>query len=152
MSGNSILYGVIEEYGWTNRAEEIYGHNEKIISNLPLADPWPPLSKEMFSITKNNDLNGPNLAVKGRTIHFAASLNGGIDWDWEEWKTKFENLLLNLYWRRVHVHLQTEYCGLKSFTWQIDLNKWSINENPIPSIKKEYWNFENINNWEVSEE
>ncbi|OAV45080.1 hypothetical protein A3850_011540 [Lewinella sp. 4G2] len=53
MGMTTYLYGVIEEYGLNHhRSEEIYLHNERIIAGLPETDSWPPLSKNMFSITK----------------------------------------------------------------------------------------------------
>lgn len=145
----TFIYGVIEEYGLNhNRLEEIYSHNETVINNLPISDSWPPLSKEMFSITKNNkEIEGPNLEYCGRMIHFAACLNS-VEHEWEEWKEKFENLLQNLYWTEAYVHFKTEYTGVISFNWRVDLKKWSIHENSIISINKEFWNYKDFDNWE----
>ena len=55
MGMTTCIYGVIKEYEiGGDRQEEIYVHNESVILNLPMADDWPPLSREMFSITKND--------------------------------------------------------------------------------------------------
>ncbi|UZR96393.1 hypothetical protein [Chondrinema litorale] len=90
----TFIYGVIEEYGLNHRRlEEIYPHNEKIISSLSTSNSWPPLSKEMFSITKNDkEIKLYNLEYWGRMIHFAACLKS-VEYDWLEWKKKIENLL-----------------------------------------------------------
>jgi len=145
----TFIYGVIEEYGLNyKRLDEVYAHNEETISSLPTSDSWPPLSKEMFSITKNDKgIEGPNLEYWGRMIHFAACLKSVED-EWSEWKIKFENLLQQLYWTQAHVHFKTEYTGIISFEWTIDLKKWSIIENTITPIKREFWDFKDSNNWE----
>lgn len=149
MGMTTFIYGVIEEYGLNHkRLNEVYSHNEKIISSLPTSDSWPPLSKEMFSITKNDkEVEGPNLEYWGRMIHFAACLKS-VEYEWVEWKEKFENLLQQLYWTQAHVHFKTEYTGVISFKWSVDLTKWSIDERPITTIKRKFWNFEDSDNWE----
>ncbi len=82
-------------------------------------------------------------------IHFAACLKS-VEYEWSEWKEKFEELLLKLYWTKAYVHFKPEYSGLISFKWTVDLKKWSIGEKVqvITSIKKEFWNFDDINGWE----
>lgn len=149
MGMTTFIYGVIEEYGLnTARRDEVYAHNEAVINRLQVSDSWPPLSKEMFSITKNDTaIEGPNLEYWGRMIHFAACLKS-VEYEWEEWKEKFENLLQNLYWTQAHVHFKTEYTGVISFNWRVDLGKWSIGEHPIVPIKNEFWIFEDAENWE----
>jgi hypothetical protein len=145
----TLIYGVIEGYGLNNmRSDKVYSHNEAVISSLPDSDSWPPLSNQMFSITKNDkQTEGPDLEYWGRMIHFAASLKS-VEHEWEEWKKKFENLLLKLYWTQAYVHLKTEYTGVISFAWRVDLKKWSIHENSINPIRKEFWDFEDLDNWE----
>ena len=90
MGMTTFIYGVIEEYGLHyKRASEIYSHNEVVILNLPISDFWPPLSREMFAITKNDIKElGPNLEYFGRMIHFAACLKS-VESEWSEWKEKF---------------------------------------------------------------
>ena len=149
MGMTTFIYGVIEEYGLNLKwLDEVYSHNEKVISSLPTSDPWPPLSKEMFSITKNDkEIEGPDLAYWGRMIHFAACLKS-VEYEWGEWKEKFEHLLRQLYWTQAHVHFKTEYTGVISFAWKVDLKKWSITEKNIIQVKPEFWDFEDSNNWE----
>lgn len=149
MGMTTYIYGVIKEYGLnTSRLDEVYSHNERIISNLPTSDSWPPLSKEMFSITKNDKkIEGPSLEYWGRMIHFAACLKS-VENEWEEWKDKFENLLQKLYWIEAHVHFKTEYTKVISFEWRVDLKKWSIKEGSIVPIQKEFWDFKDLDDWE----
>ncbi|MCX6180410.1 MAG: hypothetical protein NT150_00590 [Bacteroidetes bacterium] len=145
----TLIYGVIEEYGLNHHIKDaIYAHNEKILSELPISDTWPPLSKEMFSITKNDKIKqGPNLEYYGRIIHFGACLKS-VESEWLEWKGKFENLLKQLYWTQAHVHFKTEYTDVISFQWRIDLDKWSIKDGNIKPIKEEYWIFQDHSKWE----
>ena len=149
MGMTTFIYGMIEEYGLHHkRLNEVYSHNENVILSLPISDSWPPLSKEMFSITKNDKkVEGPNLEYWGRIIHFGACLKS-VEYEWLEWKEKFEELLLKLYWTKAYVHFKTEYTGVISFEWTVDLKKWSIGDDNITSIKKEFWNFEDLNGWE----
>ena len=147
MGMTTFIYGVIEEYGLNhNRKDEIYAHNESILSQLPTSDNWPPLSQNMFAITK-----GELLEYSGRIIHFGACLKS-VEHEWIEWKEKFENLLKEMYWLQAHVHFKTEYTGVVSFEWRIDLHKWSIDDTPIAPIKEEYWEFEDCDKWESSNE
>jgi hypothetical protein len=145
----TFIYGVIEEYGLDyKRANEIYSHNEEVIASLPVSGPWPPLSREMFAITKNDtNQDGPNLEYCGRMIHFAACLKS-VEYEWLEWKEKFERLLLRLYWINAYVHFKPEYTGVFSFTWRVDVKKWSIGEGAITPIKREFWSFEDLKGWE----
>jgi hypothetical protein len=121
MGMKTRLYGCIEEYGLNigEFQDKIYSHNERIISELPIEDNWPPLTKNMFSITKNLDSN-VNHEYCGRTIHFGGNYKS-IDDEWIEWKNKFENLLQNLLWTSAEVHFKNEFCELQTFSWKIDL-------------------------------
>ncbi|WP_208306288.1 hypothetical protein [Hymenobacter defluvii] len=147
------LYGCIEEYGLLKgiKQNEVYHHNRKVIGNLPIKDEWPPLTRNMFAIT-HCDLNRPgiNYAYSGRIIHFGANFKS-IEHEWREWKDKFENLLTRLYWLSAAVHFKTEYTDIQTFTWEIDLDKWSIpyeSNGTILPIKKDYWRYEGAQSWE----
>ena len=149
MGMTTYLYGVIQEYGLnTGRLMEVYDHNEKVISELPLVAPWPPLTSNMFAITKNPHLEGGRVhQYWGRMIHFATCTKS-IEYEWSEWKEKFEALLLNLYWLEAQVHFVTEYTDTISFQWRVDLKKWNLNEDPIVPMKKTDWDFTDVNGWE----
>jgi len=149
MGMTTLIYGSILEYGLNqSRLKEIYSHNEGVISNLKIGDSYPPLSREMFSITKTNKLGtGPDLEYWGRMIHFAACTKS-VENEWAEWKVKFENLLTQLYWIQAFVHLKTEYAGIVTFKWRVDLKKWSIDEGSTNPISNEVWTFEDKDKWE----
>jgi len=151
MGMTTYLYGAIEEYGLNiPRTKEIYAHNEQVIESLPTSDDWPPLSKEMFSITKNDiEIEGPNLEYWGRIINFGACLKS-VEHEWKEWREKFEELLTKLYWTEANVHFKTEYTGVISFRWSVDLLKWSISkEEVILPIQRGFWDFEDVDGWEA---
>ena len=101
----------------------------------------------MLAITKSKvNRTGPDLEYWGRTIHLGASLKS-VEYDWDEWRFKFENLLKKLYWTEAQVHYKTESLSLFSFEWRLDLNKWNFDiENPT-NITEDYWNFTNVNKW-----
>lgn len=145
----TFIYGVIEEYNLCQLSDkDVYTHNERIINSLSLLDSWPPLSREMFSITKNHPSEqGPNLEYCGRMIHFGACLKS-VEYDWPEWKQKFESLLKQLQWSQAYVHFKTEYTGVISFSWRIDLKKMDLFAKEILPIKEECWEFEDLNDWE----
>lgn len=140
----TIIYGVIQEYGLNyKRCSEVYAHNEKVINSLPSSEDWPPLLRQMFSIAEGN----VQIEYWGRTIHFAASTKS-IEYEWLEWKEKFESLLERLCWVEAHVHFKTEYSDVVSFKWRVDLKKWSIGQGEIKPIRKEYWEFTDVDKWE----
>ena len=149
------LYGCIVEYEFSRNPKDvtqikIFEHNEKVLNELPEVDEWPPLTKKMFSITDNSQYleYGPNYAYGGRIIHFGANFKS-IEGEWKEWKSKFENLLTKLLWQDADVHFKTEYTGIQTFTWAIDLKKWSLSQgSEFEIIKREYWDFEGDLSWE----
>lgn len=111
MGMHTTIYGYIEEMDlWQDPIKkQIRKHNSRVISSLPLADGWPPLSKEMFAICNNHKNHpGPNFEYWGRVIHFGANLKS-VEYEWIEWKEKFENLLLKLLFSSARVHFKTEY-------------------------------------------
>ncbi|WAC02917.1 hypothetical protein N7U66_04630 [Lacinutrix neustonica] len=95
------IYGCITEldYGLPNSEiqSRINANNQKVIEKLPSKSEWPPLVRKMFSITDNSDFpnESPNFAYGGRIIHFGANLKS-VEYEWNEWKDKFENLLSEL--------------------------------------------------------
>jgi hypothetical protein len=146
MGMETRLYGCIVEFA---RDENLhYSHNEKIISELPEIDDWPPLSKNMFGITHSNPTDGSNYAYYGRIIHFGASFKT-IEYEWKEWKDKFENLLTRLFWSSAYVHMKPFYADIQTFKWHINFDKWQIGEGDIlDPIKPEHWDFEGDRTWE----
>jgi hypothetical protein len=146
MGMRTTLYGYIEEMDfWLDPVKtKVREHNSNIISLLPKADNWPPLSLEMFAICNNDNENlGPNFEYSGRIIHFGANLKS-VELEWTEWRTKFENLLLNLFFLEAKVHFQTEYSELQTSSWTVDLLKYKIRHDDTMPIKigNSVWEYE----------
>jgi hypothetical protein len=138
MGMRTIIYGYIEEMDFWKRgpvSSYVRKHNSRVISGLPIADRWPPVSKEMFTITNNfKNHPGPNFEYSGRVIHFAANLKS-VEMEWKEWKKKFELLLFSLFFLEAKVHFQTEYSSVQTTQWRVDLLKYHVpHDGSIPSI------------------
>ena len=150
MGMRTTLYGCIEEMDfWQNPiCDQVRMHNEQIINSLPINDRWPPISREMFSLSKNQGPEGPNLEYSGRIIHFGANLKS-VEYDWLELIAKFESLLKRLYWTNAWLHLKTEYSGLETFHWSLDLFKYEIdNQNMHEPINESCWKFIGSNHFD----
>ncbi|QHT67438.1 hypothetical protein GXP67_12760 [Rhodocytophaga rosea] len=145
MGMTTSLYGCIIEHGVYNELrEKICSHNDLAINSLPSYDEWPPLTKQMFAITQDSNFprTPPSYEYWGRAIHFGGNFKS-IEYEWKEWKAKFENLLQKLIWREAFVHFKTEYTDVQTFQWKIDSNKWSpYDKIEFGIINKEFWNFQ----------
>ena len=84
------------------------------MSKLPSADDWPYLCREMFAIPQI-ELNIDNYQTE--VMHFGASYKA-VEYEWNQWMKKFEELLNNMYWVSAIVHLDTELTGMHTFTWE----------------------------------
>ena len=149
------IYGCITEldYGLANSEiqNRINGHNQGVIENLPLKSEWPPLVRKMFAITDNSDFpnEAPNFAYNGRIIHFGANLKS-VEYEWNEWKLKFENLLSELIWSYAEVHFVTEYTGVQTFRWKIKFKEVDI-EKVIEVVKpfdRKLWEYKGNESWD----
>ncbi|WP_114779436.1 hypothetical protein [Botryobacter ruber] len=101
----------------------------------------------MFAITHNIKESSLSYDYMGRLIHFGANFKS-IEHEWEEWKTKFENLLTQLYWLEADVHFKTEYAGIQPFSWSLDLLKWTAVDNKeLNPIQKYHWTHEGEIDW-----
>jgi hypothetical protein len=133
----TVIYGYIEEMDfWLDPIKkDIRKHNSYIIKTLPNADNWPPLSREMFAICNNYKKHpGPNFEYRGRIIHFGANLKS-VEYEWVEWKDKFESLLSRLYFIEATVNVQTEYMPQETTRWRLDLLKYKVvhdGSHPLP--------------------
>ncbi|WP_405569062.1 hypothetical protein [Winogradskyella sp. Asnod2-B02-A] len=149
------IYGCITEsdYGLTNSEiqNQINNHNKNVIEKLPSKSEWPPLVKKMFSITDNSDFlnEGPNFAYGGRIIHFGANFKS-VEYEWKEWKVKFENLLSELIWSHAEVHFVTEYTGVQTFQWSINFGKVNREKKTeiIKPFDKSLWEYEGDKTWD----
>jgi hypothetical protein len=146
MGMQTILYGYIEEIGfWKDPVKSyIREHNKAVIEGLPLRDEWPPVSREMFSLTEGDPvLPGPSLDYKARIIHFGASLKQ-VESEWGEWRAKFERLLSQLYFYEARVHLNSDGMGQQLACWGLDIMKYDIvHDGSVPVVAlPEQWIYE----------
>lgn len=118
MERESIVYGCIKDlpFGDDREMKVRRFHNQSAISRLPGMDDWPFLSREMFAATSDQPMHG---TYQTQVIHFGASYRS-IEYEWEQWVAKFEQLLQSMYWVSVSVHLETELSGTHTFTWDSD--------------------------------
>lgn len=112
----SIVYGIIKDVP----AAELEAYkrrrtNLKAIQYLPssLDDDFPFLCREMFSQPGPDVFSG---TYQTQLIHFAASYQA-IEYEWERWLAKFEDMLKSMYWLSATVHLETELSGKHTFSW-----------------------------------
>ena len=149
------IYGCITEldYGHTNSElqNRIHAHNQDAIDNLPLESEWPPLVRKMFAVTDNSDFpnEGPNFAYGGRIIHFGANLKS-VEYEWKEWKVKFEQLLSDLIWSHAEVHVVTEYTTVQTFQWKLKVKEVhkEIDLTDVKPFSKELWEYKGEKGWD----
>ena len=131
----TTIYGYIEEMDlWKPPiARRVRKHNSATIKLLPKGDSWPPLSYEMFAVTNNHKNSpGPNFEYFARIIHFGANLKS-VEYEWREWRAKFERLLSSLFFLEARVHFETEYAPLETSSWRVDLSKYEVtHDNKMP--------------------
>lgn len=116
MDQESIVYGCIKDAVGFNGDTQRRSINRTAMLSLPKADDWPFLCQEMFAI--------PQLKVgqgnyQTEVMHFGASYKA-VEYEWEQWIAKFEELLSCMYWVSATVHLETELSGTHTFTWEAD--------------------------------
>jgi hypothetical protein len=145
------LYGCIVEYGVYNEVQsKIKDHNNTAIKSLPDFDEWPPLTRHMFSITQDSDFTSPSPTYEyhGRIIHFGGQFKS-IEYEWREWKEKFENLLTKLIWKDAFVHFKTGYTDIQTFKWRMDSNNRTLYEKGVFGIiERGSWDYEGDSTWE----
>jgi hypothetical protein len=119
------------------------------LKSLPEFDEWPPLTRQMFAITQDSDFKTtpPTYEYSGRAFHFGGQFKS-IEYEWREWKAKFEILLTKLVWKSAFVHFNTGYAVTQTFEWRLDSNKWAPYDKSDFQIKPEYWDFEGDETWE----
>lgn len=113
MDQESIVYGCIKDASEFYLDSERRAVNRRAMLSLPNADEWPFLSQEMFAIPRMENGQGNYLT---EVMHFGASYKA-VEYEWEQWIGKFEELLSRMYWVSATVHLETELSGTHTFTW-----------------------------------
>ncbi|PCK09618.1 MAG: hypothetical protein COA42_02985 [Alteromonadaceae bacterium] len=114
MDQESIVYGCIKDATDFRVDGERRQTNREAMYQLPTVDEWPYLSREMFAIPQLS-INNDNYQTE--VIHFGASYKA-VEYEWNLWMKKFEELLNSMYWVSAVVHLETELTGVHTFTWE----------------------------------
>ncbi|MFA7554363.1 MAG: hypothetical protein WCY88_08945 [Spongiibacteraceae bacterium] len=141
MIQESVVYGCIKDLLLSDNTQEAQQHrlnNQKVMMSLPSIEDWPLLSREMFSM--------PVQVVSGDdahtdVMHFGTSYKG-VEHEWEMWIQKFESMLKSMYWVSATVHLETEYNGRHTFTWEPESSFHEPNEDKL-SVRCE-WSRESV--------
>ncbi|MFL0802898.1 MAG: hypothetical protein K6L81_04230 [Agarilytica sp.] len=114
MDQESIVYGCIKDLAGEQLNVDRRRNNRRAMLELPNAEEWPYLCREMFSPPKVEVGQDRYLT---EVMHFGASYKA-IEYEWSEWMNRFEKLLDSLYWVSAVVHLETELSGVHTFTWE----------------------------------
>ena len=110
----SIVYGCIKDYMDDTGSSQRSQVNREAILTLPSSDAWPYLSQDMFSMPQQSHAEATTYMTQ--ILHFGASYKA-IEYEWNEWLSKFEQLLSRMYWASAVVHLETELTGTHTFVW-----------------------------------
>jgi len=118
MDQESIVYGVVRDiaYGLQMERRVRRAHNRQVVESLPDGDGWPFICREMFGISGFDEMAG---TYQTQVIHFGASYRA-IEYEWQLWMKKFEELLQQMYWVSAKVHLETELSGVHTFIWDCE--------------------------------
>ncbi|GAB3106339.1 hypothetical protein G8770_07985 [Aestuariicella hydrocarbonica] len=114
MDQESIVYGCIKDASYYETDSSRRRINRQALLGLPKADGWPFLCQEMFAIPQV-EVDQANYQTE--VMHFGASYKA-VEYEWEQWIAKFEELLSQMYWVSATVHLETELSGTHTFTWE----------------------------------
>ncbi len=114
MDQESIVYGCIKDLAGEQLDVDRRRNNRQAMLELPNADEWPYLCREMFALPQVEVGQDRYLT---EVMHFGASYKA-IEYEWSEWMKRFEKLLDSLYWVSAVVHLETELSGVHTFTWE----------------------------------
>ncbi len=113
------MYGCIKDTLYSSDGSENESHraiNRQVLMDLPSVEDWPLLSREMFSMP----VLGAELSqLQTDVMHFGSSYKA-VEYEWEQWIEKFELMLKRMYWVSATVHLETEFNGRHTFTWETD--------------------------------
>ena len=118
MDQESIVYGCIKDTAFQEGDTLRRRINRKAMLSLPKADNWPFLSQEMFAIPQQEVGQGN---YQTEVMHFGASYKA-VEYEWDQWVEKFEELLSEMYWVSATVHLETELSGTHTFSWESRVN------------------------------
>ena len=118
MDQESIVYGIIKDIAMP---PEIDIMQRRMVNSMCLLDlpqtfdsACPFLCGDMFTLPGMYAMND---AYHTQVIHFGASYST-VEYEWEQWMQKFEELLKQMYWVSATVHLETELNGKHTFNWE----------------------------------
>lgn len=119
MNQESVVYGCIKDILMSHNPDDAQEHRERnrlVMMSLPSIEEWPLLSREMFSMpVQVMDLEEAHTDV----MHFGISYKS-VEYEWQSWLEKFEEVLKQMYWVSATVHLETEFNGTHTFTWDAE--------------------------------
>lgn len=117
MGHEAIMYGVIA--GATRRSGDdfrlLYNLNAKVILSLPSDDYYPWVDRSIFALPGDY----PNGTYRRQIIHFGLSIKddpSDLDKFLEVWLSKFENILKQLHWVSVRLHIDRDF-GSSEYEW-----------------------------------
>ncbi|MEP4546781.1 MAG: hypothetical protein ABJ000_11425 [Saccharospirillum sp.] len=115
MDQETLVYGVIRDVPSNDTRFLLNSRlvNCDAILGLTDLDSFPYLTTSMFSIPTEELEQG---TYQTQVIHFAASYQA-VEYHWEAWIAKFEQLLKKMFWVSATVHLETELSGNHTFQW-----------------------------------
>ncbi len=118
MDQESIVYGIIKDIAM---APEQDAQHRRMVNGGCLLDlpqsfdaSSPFLCGDMFTLPGMDIFSG---SYHTQVIHFGASYRA-VEYEWELWMAKFEDLLKQMYWVSATVHLETELSGKHTFNWE----------------------------------
>ncbi|MGK0308809.1 MAG: hypothetical protein ACI8RP_001775 [Urechidicola sp.] len=135
MAHNTKIYGYINGAAWNSEDYyKLHRLNSEIINLVPNVDNnFPFINRSMFSIPDEQGV------FRQQIITFGASYKT-LEYEWDLWLDKFENILKKLYWWDAKIFVDFEVMGQYVYEWEIDLNKrenwWKDKPEPITE-----WNY-----------
>lgn len=131
MSGaESIVYGCIRDTVFTADREQTQSRrqvNRQVLRALPSIEDWPLLSREMFASPLETIDYGD---LRTDVMHFGSSYRA-VEYEWEQWLARFEDVLARMYWVSATVHLETELNGTHTFVWLADGDFHRPSDGPL---------------------
>lgn len=117
MSHPDVLVGFIEE-DFVPSGGQASRLNDAVLAQVPETDDlWPPLIRSMLAAPR---IDQPLAAFRGRRAISVALHGNFLHESLDHWLPKFENLLRQLYWSRVRLHILTDYLGEYSLRYDWD--------------------------------
>ena len=114
MNQESVVYGYIKtanDIGASGGQASIV--NRRALMHLPTQDTCALITRDMFSTPSL--ITGSD-STESTIIHFGYAYKG-IEYEWQLWMSRFEDLLQKMYWDSVIVQLETELSGTHTFSW-----------------------------------